>query len=184
MLYGMFGLIVVAVVGGGIVRWIIFPTPSIICLPFYLKILVIFVSLIGGWVGYEFSRVNLRSSLISLFFYNTSSFSGSIWFIPYFSTYGVSLSPLLLGYDSLKISDLGWAERLGGQGIYWFLMYISKINQWCQYNDLRLFLMFFVLWFTVLIFIIVYLNSLCLEHNIEDVIEVELPLSDIYKRFL
>jgi hypothetical protein len=41
-----------------------------------------------------------------------------MWFIPYFSTYGVSLSPLLLGYDSLKISDLGWAERLGGQGIY------------------------------------------------------------------
>jgi hypothetical protein len=32
--------------------------------------------------------------------------------MPYFSTYGVSSPPLLLGYDSLKISDLGWAERL------------------------------------------------------------------------
>jgi hypothetical protein len=63
-------------------------------------------------------------------------------------------------YRSLKVSDLGWAEKLGGQGIYWFLMYISKINQWCQYNDLKIFLMFFVMWLTVLIFIIVYLNSL------------------------
>jgi hypothetical protein len=62
--------------------------------------------------------VNLRSSLISSFFYGTSSFSRSMWFIPYFSSYGVSLSPLLLGYDSLKTSDLGWVEGLGGQGIY------------------------------------------------------------------
>jgi hypothetical protein len=52
-----------------------------------------------------------------------------MWFIPYFSTYGVSSSPLLLGYDSLKISDLGWAERLGGQGIYWLLICISRVNQ-------------------------------------------------------
>jgi NADH-ubiquinone oxidoreductase chain 5 len=62
--------------------------------------------------------MNLGGLLISLFFYNSSSFSGSMWFIPYFSTYGVSISPLLLGYKSLRISDLGWAEKLGGQGIY------------------------------------------------------------------
>jgi hypothetical protein len=47
ILYGMFGLMVIAVFGGGLMRWIIFPTP-IICLPFYLKVLVIFVSLLGG----------------------------------------------------------------------------------------------------------------------------------------
>jgi hypothetical protein len=47
----MFGL-TVAVFGGGIIRWIIFPTPSIICLPFYeyLRFLAIFVSLLGGLV--------------------------------------------------------------------------------------------------------------------------------------
>jgi hypothetical protein len=32
--------------------------------------------------------------------------------------------------------------------------------------------MFFVMWFVVLIFIFVYLNSLYLEYDIEDVIEV------------
>jgi hypothetical protein len=48
MLYGMFGLIIVAVFGGSMMRLIIFPTPSIICLPSYLKFLVIFVSLLGG----------------------------------------------------------------------------------------------------------------------------------------
>jgi hypothetical protein len=48
MLYGIFVLITVAVFGGGIIRRIIFLTPSIICLPFYLKFLAIFVSLVGG----------------------------------------------------------------------------------------------------------------------------------------
>nr|URX52923.1 NADH dehydrogenase subunit 5 [Glyptotermes sp. 5 AB-2022a] len=155
MLYGMFGLMTVAVFGGGMMSWIIFPTPSMICLPFYLKFLAIFVSLVGGWLGFELSSMNLGGLLISLFFYNSSSFSGSMWFMPYFSTYGVSMSPLLLGYKSLSISDLGWAEKLGGQGIYWFLMYMSSINQWCQYNDLKVFLMFFVMWLTVLMFMVV-----------------------------
>jgi NADH-ubiquinone oxidoreductase chain 5 len=89
-----------------------------ICLPLYLRLLAFFVSFLGGWAGYEFSRFNLGDSLISLSFYRYITFSGSMWFIPYLSTYGVSLSPLFLGYCSLKVSDSGWAERLGGQGIY------------------------------------------------------------------
>jgi NADH-ubiquinone oxidoreductase chain 5 len=101
-----------------------------VCLPFYLRFLVVFVSLLGGWVGYELSRFSLGNSLISLFCYKYVVFSGSIWFIPYFSTYGVSFYPLSLGYCSLRVSDLGWAERLGGQGAYWFLMYLGRVNQW------------------------------------------------------
>jgi NADH-ubiquinone oxidoreductase chain 5 len=107
MLYGIVGLMVVAVFGGRILRWVILCTPSIVCLPFYLKLLTVFVSLVGGWVGFELSRVRLSSSLSSLIFYNSSSFFGSIWFIPYFSTFGVSSSPLLLGFYSLRTSDLG-----------------------------------------------------------------------------
>nr|URX52819.1 NADH dehydrogenase subunit 5 [Cryptotermes chacoensis] len=155
MLCGMIGLMLIAVFGGSMLSWMIFHTPSMICLPFYLKFLVIFVSLLGGWMGYEFSKSNLGDSLISLFFYKSVVFSGSMWFMPYFSTYGVSLHPLLLGYYSLSTSDLGWAERLGGQGLYWFLIYLGSINQWWQYNNLKLFLMFFVMWIIILMFIII-----------------------------
>nr|UQJ75229.1 NADH dehydrogenase subunit 5 [Tauritermes triceromegas]URX54052.1 NADH dehydrogenase subunit 5 [Tauritermes triceromegas] len=155
MMYGMVGLMLVAVFGGSLMSWIIFYTPSMICLPFYLKFLVIFVSLLGGWIGYELSKSNLGGSLISLNFYGSVVFSGSMWFMPYFSTYGVSLTPLLLGYSSLKVSDLGWAERLGGQGIYWSLIYLSSVNQWWQYNSLSVFLMFFVMWIIILMFVII-----------------------------
>nr|URH16834.1 NADH dehydrogenase subunit 5 [Glyptotermes pubescens] len=155
MLYGMFLLMLVAVFGGSMLSWIILVTPSTIYLPLYMKLLAVSVSLIGGWIGYVLSSVNLGDSLASLYLYNMSTFSGSMWFMPYFSTYGVVLPPLLLGYGSLSVSDLGWAERLGGQGMYWFLMYVSKTNQWWQYNSLKVFFMFFVMWIIVLMFMLV-----------------------------
>nr|URX53584.1 NADH dehydrogenase subunit 5 [Neotermes cf. meruensis] len=154
MVYGMFGLMVAAVFGGSLLSWIIFYTPPIVCLPLYMKLLALFVSFLGGWFGYELSKFNLGSSMISMYFYSFSVFSGSMWFLPYFSTYGVSLPPLLMGYSSLKAYDLGWAEQLGGQGIYWLLINVSKVNQWWQYNNLSVFLMFFVMWAVVLMFII------------------------------
>jgi NADH-ubiquinone oxidoreductase chain 5 len=48
MIYGMVGLMMVAVFGGRMMRWLIFCTPSVICLPFYLRFLTIFVCLFGG----------------------------------------------------------------------------------------------------------------------------------------
>nr|URX54442.1 NADH dehydrogenase subunit 5 [Cryptotermes penaoru] len=155
MLYGMVGLMLVAVFGGSMLSWVIFHTPSMICVPFYLKFLAIFVSLLGGWIGYELSSFSLGDSLISLSYYKFVMFSGSMWFMPYFSTHGVSLRPLFLGYHSLSASDLGWAEYLGGQGLYWFMMYLSSVNQWWQYNSLSLFLMFFTMWVIVLMFVVV-----------------------------
>nr|URX53415.1 NADH dehydrogenase subunit 5 [Cryptotermes parvifrons] len=154
MLCGMVGLMLVAVFGGSMLSWLIFCTPTMVCLPFYLSFLAIFVSLLGGWLGYELSKLDLGGLLVSLFCYEYAVFSGSMWFMPYFSTYGVSFYPLSLGSFSLSISDLGWAERLGGQGLYWFMMYLGSVNQWWQYNNLSLFLMFFVMWVIILMFII------------------------------
>jgi NADH-ubiquinone oxidoreductase chain 5 len=48
MVCGMIGLMLFAVFGGRILRLIIFCTPSMICLPGYLRFLVTFVSLLGG----------------------------------------------------------------------------------------------------------------------------------------
>jgi len=42
-----------------------------------------------------------------MYFYGASSFSGSIWFMPIFSTYGVSFGPLGAGYKMTKVFDSG-----------------------------------------------------------------------------
>nr|AIY61939.1 NADH dehydrogenase subunit 5 [Rugitermes sp. A TB-2014] len=155
MVCGMIGLMVVTIFGGSFMSWIIFDTPSMICLPFYLSLLVILVSLLGGWLGYELSKLNLNNSLISLMSYPYTVFFGSMWFMPYFSTYGLTSSPLLLGYYSLKNFDSGWSEQFGGYGIYWLLIHMSNVNQWWQYNSIKVFLMFFVMWIVILMFMIV-----------------------------
>jgi len=51
---------------------------------YYLKFLTLFVVFIGGWLGYEIDRFVLGDKLFSVFFYNASSFSCSMWFILFF----------------------------------------------------------------------------------------------------
>jgi len=38
--------------------------------------------------------------------------------MPFFSTYGVSFSPLEVGYRATRVLDSGWIEYFGGQCIY------------------------------------------------------------------
>jgi len=56
--------------------------------------------------------------LFSMRSYGASLFAGSMWFIPFFSTYGVSFGPLGVGYKATKVFDSGWMEYFGGQGLY------------------------------------------------------------------
>nr|YP_010946863.1 NADH dehydrogenase subunit 5 [Rhabdoblatta similsinuata]WGO57620.1 NADH dehydrogenase subunit 5 [Rhabdoblatta similsinuata] len=155
MIVGMMGLLIMVILGGGMMSWIIFPTPSLICLPLYLKLLVIMVSIIGGWLGYELAKSGFGKSLISLHMNSMVMFLGSMWYMPYLSTYGVVYSPLILGYNSLKSFDSGWNEYFGGQGMYFMFMVLGKVNQWWQFNNLKLFLMFFVMWFIMIMFMLI-----------------------------
>jgi len=76
-------------------------------LPYYLKFLTLFVLFIGGWVGYEMASFSFSDNLFSMHLYPVSSFAGSMWFMPFFSTYGVSYAPLGLGYVATKAFDSG-----------------------------------------------------------------------------
>nr|UDD86580.1 NADH dehydrogenase subunit 5 [Cryptocercus tianbaensis] len=155
MLRGMLLLLVMSVLGGSFLSWIIFPTPVMICLPFYLKWLVLLVSFIGGWMGFEMASLNFSSNMISMDFSSLIIFFGSMWFMPYVSTYGMSFFPLYFGYYSLKVFDFGWSEYFGGQNLNFLFMSLSGLNYWFQYNSLKLFLLFFIMWMVVLIFFLI-----------------------------
>nr|YP_009350631.1 NADH dehydrogenase subunit 5 [Bulbitermes laticephalus]AQP27507.1 NADH dehydrogenase subunit 5 [Bulbitermes laticephalus] len=156
MMVGMIGLLIMSIFGGGSLMWLICPTPSMICLPYYLKFLTLFVLFLGGWLGYEIAGFVFGDKLFSMFLYNISSFSGSMWFMPFFSTYGVSFSPLEVGYSATSVFDSGWMEFFGGQGLYWVLFNLGSINQWFQYNNLSVFLGFFVMWVVILLFVLIF----------------------------
>nr|YP_010341420.1 NADH dehydrogenase subunit 5 [Nasutitermes tiantongensis]UOA64025.1 NADH dehydrogenase subunit 5 [Nasutitermes tiantongensis] len=154
MMVGMVGLLIMSIFGGGSLMWLICPTPSVICLPYYLSFLTLFVVFLGGWLGYEIAGFVFGDKLFSMYLYNISSFSGSMWFMPFFSTYGVSFSPLDIGYSATSVFDSGWMEFFGGQGLYWVLFSLGKVNQWFQYNNLKVFLGFFVMWVVILLFVL------------------------------
>nr|YP_009351320.1 NADH dehydrogenase subunit 5 [Pericapritermes dolichocephalus]AQP29243.1 NADH dehydrogenase subunit 5 [Pericapritermes dolichocephalus] len=156
MVFGMIGLLFMSIFGGGSLMWLICPTPSVICLPYYLSFLTLFVVFVGGWLGYEMSNFMFGDNLFSFIMYKVSSFSGSMWFMPFFSTYGVSFFPLNVGYNATSVFDSGWMEYFGGQGLYWVLFNLGSVNQWFQYNSLKVFLGFFVMWVIILLLILIY----------------------------
>nr|YP_010946512.1 NADH dehydrogenase subunit 5 [Episymploce cheni]WGO57230.1 NADH dehydrogenase subunit 5 [Episymploce cheni] len=157
MLKGMIGLLIMVILGGSSLSWIMFPSPSLIILPLYLKLMVIMVSLVGGWLGYELSKCNVGNNLMSMKFNLLSSFLSTMWYMPYIFTYGICYYPLIIGYNSLKSFDNGWNEYFGGQGLYYIFMKMSGINQWWQYNNLKMFMLFFVMWIVVIMFMLIYM---------------------------
>jgi len=87
------------------------------------------VVFLGGWLGYEIACFVFGDKLFSLYLYGASSFAGSIWFIPFFSTYGASFGPLGVGYRATRVFDSGWIEYFGGQCLYRILFNLGKVNQ-------------------------------------------------------
>jgi len=74
-----------------------------------------------------------RDGLFSVRLYGTSLFAGSMWFVPFFSTYGSSFRPLEVGYRATRVFDSGWIEYFGGQGLYWVLFnwkeFVRQVGQ-------------------------------------------------------
>nr|AMN09036.1 NADH dehydrogenase subunit 5 [Pedicia sp. ZK-2016] len=156
MLRGMFGLLFMAIIGGSSLSWLIFPTVQMICLPFDLKMLTLFVCLLGGFIGYLVSSVSLGFYNKALSYYNISYFMGSMWFMPTLSTIGVVYYPLLIGFTMVKNFDQGWSEYFGGQMLYVSLSSNSSFNQVFQNNNLKIYLLSFVLWFIILLMMMVF----------------------------
>lgn len=156
----IFGLGVGAIFGGARLAWLIFPFPYIICIRPFFKILALIVISIGGILGYILNLNTVNYQLNSLNAYSFVVFSGSIWFIPFLSTYAIRKKFLEGGRKYQKVGDIGWSEYYGGQGIYTFIISSSKSLQFFQDNNMKIYILSFLLWVIVLIFMLIYLYSL------------------------
>nr|WBU94566.1 NADH dehydrogenase subunit 5 [Ceratitis cosyra] len=146
MLRGMSGLLFMSIIGGSMLSWLIFPTPYMVCLPYYLKLLTLLVCILGGLLGYLISNVSLYYVNKSLNSYLMSYYFGSMWFMPFISTYGIMNYPLILGGVVSKSFDQGWSEFLGGQNLYNQLVKYSRYSFFMHSNNLKIYLMLFILW--------------------------------------
>nr|WVH44974.1 NADH dehydrogenase subunit 5 [Tipula cinereocincta mesacantha] len=156
MLKGMMGLLIMAIIGGSMLSWLIFPTPDMICLPLYLKMLTLFVCISGGGLGYLISNISFMGFNKSLNYYKMSYFSGSMWNMPVLSTLGVIYYPLMVGKKNYDSMDQGWSEQFGAQFMYINFIKGALINQMLQNNNLKIYLLSFVLWFIMLLILSIY----------------------------
>jgi hypothetical protein len=57
-------------------------------------------------------------NLFSMHWYGASLLAGSMCFMPFFSTCGVSFGPLGFGYTATKVFAAGLMDYFGGPGLY------------------------------------------------------------------
>nr|YP_214882.1 NADH dehydrogenase subunit 5 [Nesomachilis australica]AAV50270.1 NADH dehydrogenase subunit 5 [Nesomachilis australica] len=153
MLWSMIFLTLMAVSVGCLLEWSLFSSFEVVILPWYMKISVLFTCGSGAYLGYLVGMLDISILPIGLVSHFSHFFGGSMWFLPYVSTYGGSVSPLVLGNFYLKGMDQGWSEFFGGQGIYDITQNGAKILQLLQDNNVKLYLMTFVVW-VVLVLVI------------------------------
>nr|QPJ78572.1 NADH dehydrogenase subunit 5 [Aedes alboannulatus] len=158
MSFSIFFLMIMAIIGGSMLNWLMFFNPDMICLPFYMKILTLIVCILGGLMGYLISNVKLFFFNKSFFYYNFSFFSGSMWFMPVISTIGIIKWPLILGMHSYKTFDHGWSEYFGGQMLYKQLKNYSLYVQEFQNNNLKIYLLSYMLWVIILVVMMMFLK--------------------------
>nr|QOL00628.1 NADH dehydrogenase subunit 5 [Hieroglyphus annulicornis] len=149
--FGMIGLLFVAVFGGSLLSWLIFPIPHMIALPYYLKFLTIFVVVLGSYLGYLISNFDFSYNLFSLSLLSFVSFAGSMWFMPFISTKFISYLPLKMGYYSCKSFDHGWGELFGGQGLYSLFIYLINYVQFWYDSNFKIYFLTFIFWMFILI---------------------------------
>nr|AXU98805.1 NADH dehydrogenase subunit 5 [Gonepteryx rhamni] len=146
MLKSMMVLLFMSVISGSFLSWMIFSYPYMIYLPFHLKLMVIYVSIMGLMFGWLMSMMNLFSMNKFLMTYKLSSYLSLMWFMPSLFTYGVSYKFLNLGQNLMKNIDLGWSELYSGQGMFKILKSYSIIFNLIQMNNFKIYMYSFILW--------------------------------------
>nr|QXI88776.1 NADH dehydrogenase subunit 5 [Ampittia virgata] len=155
MLKSMFMLLTMSVIIGSFLSWIIFSYPYMIYLPLNLKLMVFYVSFLGGFMGYLISNMNFNS--INKFFctYNLSMFLCVMWFMPNLSTYGLNYYFFNLSQKLIKNIDMGWSELYSGQGMFMIIKVYSIFNNYVQLNNLKVYLFSFILWMMFFLFMFI-----------------------------
>nr|YP_010547160.1 NADH dehydrogenase subunit 5 [Orientabia sinica]UYK52047.1 NADH dehydrogenase subunit 5 [Orientabia sinica] len=149
----LLGLIIMVIFSGSFMSWILFPLPLMICLPFYLKFMPVYLIFFGIILGYFFYFLSLK--LIKIKYYNLIMFFSSMWFMPIISTYGLISKFLILGKYIMLYIDQGWSEYYLGQGLMLIMTNFSSLFDLLYfyfYNIINLGLIFLVFLFMFIIF--------------------------------
>nr|APD28344.1 NADH dehydrogenase subunit 5 [Chaceon sp. BZ-2016] len=133
-----------AIFGGSVLCWMLFPDPYMICMNLTMKMVVLFISVVGGVTGYLLNMMNITYKLSSVGKYKFVVMAGSMWFMPLLSSMKNSEIILTSGGLVQKAGDKGWFEFYGGQGLYYLFSKSFFILNYLQLNSVKVFMKMFV----------------------------------------
>lgn len=140
-----------SILGGLMISWLIFPTPTTVVLPILTKTLILPTLALGAVLIICVCLRNYK------FVYNQQPHTalfiiGSMWFMPTLVTRAYSLNLLNFGFNATYKLDRGWVELVT---IKWFANSANVATtalQSLQNNYLKTFLLTFLGWFSVVLF--------------------------------
>nr|YP_009048777.1 NADH dehydrogenase subunit 5 [Apodemia mormo]AID52312.1 NADH dehydrogenase subunit 5 [Apodemia mormo] len=156
MVKSMLMLLFMSLISGSMLSWLIYSYPYMIYLPFNMKMMVIYVVLMGLMFGLMMSNMGIYSLNKFLFTYELSSFLSLMWFMPNLSTYGINYNFMKMGQKLIKNIDMGWSELYSGVGLYKIIKLNSIIYYIYQMNNMKMYLFSFMLWMMIMFMIMLF----------------------------
>nr|WCI21412.1 NADH dehydrogenase subunit 5 [Euploea mulciber] len=146
MLKSMMMLLFMSLISGSMLSWMIFYYPYMIYMSFNMKLMVLYVSLMGGVMGLLISNMSIYSTNKFLMSYNMSMFFTLMWFMPSLSVYSLNYYVLSFGKKLYKNMDMGWSEIFTGNSLFNMVKNYSLISSIYQMNNFKIYLFSFILW--------------------------------------
>nr|YP_009728179.1 NADH dehydrogenase subunit 5 [Euproctis seitzi]QIA46626.1 NADH dehydrogenase subunit 5 [Euproctis seitzi] len=159
MLSGMFLLMMMSIMSGSMLSWLIFSYPYMIYLSINMKMMIIYVVILGMIMGFLVSNMNINSLNKLKMTYNLSNFLCLMWFMPNLSTYGMNYFVLNFSSNLMKNIDMGWSEIYSGMGMVQLLIKYSNNYNYYQMNTLKIYLFSFFMWIIMLMIMFFYYSK-------------------------
>nr|YP_010758039.1 NADH dehydrogenase subunit 5 [Chimarra sadayu]WEU80044.1 NADH dehydrogenase subunit 5 [Chimarra sadayu] len=138
-------MVIFSVMGGGMISWLIMKNKDFIYLIKEFQYLIIFILLIGVMLGLLSCKMVVMYKKMNIFYY--LSFMSNMWNLVYLSTnWSVGLFMSKINYFK-KLSDFGFYEYIGGQGLAQIVMNLNKLNFAFNINLMKNYLITFIVWF-------------------------------------
>nr|APX40714.1 NADH dehydrogenase subunit 5 [Cryptocephalus bipunctatus] len=151
MIKAMSLIIMFVIFSGSMLNWILFPTPYFVILPFFMKMMTLFMILMGLFLGFETSKSSLSYTLGGSLNFKIKRFLGLMWNMPFISTSMVSLLTLKPGGVVINLMDQGWSEFYGSRSLLNLIKNGGSYFQNLSINHLKVYFLLMVVWIVYMI---------------------------------
>nr|QDI93759.1 NADH dehydrogenase subunit 5 [Rubellomiris bispinosus] len=148
MMYSMVILTLFSIFLGVILGWLMFSTPFFFISSFLISIMPLILVFLGLIFGYMFSLYSMN--MYNMYMGGMYFFLGSMWYMPVFSTHMIYSLFLRLSGSYYGLMDIGWGEYFFSNSHIGYAYFLSKMNYFLEYNNVKLFMISFLVFFVFL----------------------------------